>query len=191
MIAQHDKDAAAAAAKNGLPAPESLAAKNQELIASGQWPQYIMGAFPNFFEIPDYDAVPGRYKAGQAPGTHWYHAHKHGSTSLHIRNGLAGAFVIESSQEGVYDHFIRKSLGWGQTYGDHEKIFVFQQFDPTSNLERNPQGGSKGSKQVVVNGQLTPTITMKPGEVQLWRFVNATQGNGEGVITAGTISGGV
>ena len=32
---------------------------------------------------------------------------------------------------------------------------------------------------------------MKPGEVQLWRFVNATQGNGEGVITAGTTNAGV
>jgi FtsP/CotA-like multicopper oxidase with cupredoxin domain len=29
---------------------------------------------------------------------------------------------------------------------------------------------------------MTPTITMAPGEVQLWRFVNATEGNGAGII---------
>jgi FtsP/CotA-like multicopper oxidase with cupredoxin domain len=193
-ISQRDTDAAAAAKKNGLPKPESLSAKNQGMIASGQWPQYIMGAFPNFFDIPDYDAVPGKYKAGQAPGTHWYHAHKHGSTSLHIRNGLAGAFIIESNRDGGYDHFIRKTFGWGTSYDNHEKILVFQQYDATQNLERAvavvpPAGkGGTGSIQVLVNGQFTPTITMSPGEVQLWRLVNATEGNLNGVINVGVFT---
>src|SRR5262249_43105971 len=106
MVGKHDDKAAAEAIKNGLRPPDPLLKKNQELIAADLWPEYFIGAFPNFFEIPDYSS--GRFKAGQAPGTHWYHAHKHGSTSLHIRNGLAGALIIESSQEGGYDHFIRK-----------------------------------------------------------------------------------
>jgi FtsP/CotA-like multicopper oxidase with cupredoxin domain len=180
MLMVHDKAAAAAARKNGLLPPESLVHKDMQMIKAGQWPQYIMGAFPNFFEIPDY--ASGKFKAGQAPGTHWYHAHKHGSTSLHILNGLAGAFVIESSHEGGYDHFIRKYYGWGDSYGEHEKIIVFQQFDPTQNLERGSGGGGKGIKQVLVNGEFTPTITMRPGEVQLWRLVNATEGNNAGII---------
>jgi FtsP/CotA-like multicopper oxidase with cupredoxin domain len=188
MLAAHDAAAAAAAKKNGLLPPESLAHRNHEMIQAGQWPQYIIGAFPNFFQIPDYDTVTGMfnsgengYKAGQAPGTHWYHAHKHGSTSLHILNGLAGAFVIESSHEGGYDHFIRQYYGWGNSYGPHEKIIVFQQYDPTQNLERSG-GTGKGIKQVLVNGQLTPTISMAPGEVQLWRLVNATEGNNAGIL---------
>ena len=97
LIGQHDIDAATAARKNGLDPPAPLLKKNQEAIAAGQWPQYFVGAFPNFFEIPDYDKVNAAFnsggngfKAGQSPGTHWYHAHKHGSTSLNIRNGLAG-----------------------------------------------------------------------------------------------------
>ena len=36
---------------------------------------------------------------GQAPGTHWYHAHKHGSTAINVANGMVGAFIIE----GQYD----------------------------------------------------------------------------------------
>jgi FtsP/CotA-like multicopper oxidase with cupredoxin domain len=183
MLSKHDDEAAAAARKNNLLPPGRLSDDNKHRIAAGEWPQYIMGAFPNFFDIPDYDSK--KYKAGQAPGTHWYHAHKHGSTSLHILNGLAGAFVIESSREGGYDHFIRRSLGWGNSYGDHEKILVFQQFDPTQNLERSGPGG-KGIRTVLVNGKLTPTITMRPGEIQLWRLVNATEGNGPGVINAGS-----
>lgn len=184
LIKQHDAQAAAQAKKNGLPPPESLWKANQQAIAAGQWPQYIIGAYPNYFDIPDYSS--GKYKAGQAPGTHWYHAHKHGSTSLHMLNGLAGAFVIESSQEGGYDHVIRKFYGWGDTYGEHEKIFVFQQFDPTQNLQRQT---TNRNRQVFVNGQLTPTITMRPGEVQLWRLVNATEGNTQGIITAQGASG--
>lgn len=189
LIGQHDIDAATAARKNGLDPPAPLLKKNQEAIAAGQWPQYFVGAFPNFFEIPDYDKVNAAFnsggngfKAGQSPGTHWYHAHKHGSTSLNIRNGLAGALIIESSREGGYDHFIRKTFGWGDKYGDHEKIFVFQQYDPTQNLERKPRGGGPGSNQVLVNGKLEPTIIMRPGEVQLWRFINATEGNNAGII---------
>lgn len=196
MLRAHDDEAAKDARKNGLLPPESLADKNQHLIDSGQWPQYFMGAFPNFFQIPDYDTPAGKfnsggnhYEAGQAPGTHWYHAHKHGATSLHILSGLAGALIIESSHPGGYDHFIRdyystgNSYPWGRdSYGEHEKILVFQQFDPTQNLERVPGTFGKGSGQVLVNGRLTPTIKMRPGEVQLWRLINATEGSTSGVI---------
>ena len=188
LIKKHDDASAAAARKNGLLPPGSLYEANKHMIAAGEWPQYIMGAFPNFFKIPDYSS--GEWKAGQAPGTHWYHAHKHGSTSLHILNGLAGAFVIESSREGGYDHVIRKFYGWGSSYGNHEKILVFQQFDPSQNLERtpgNPKG--KGSLQVLLNGKFKPTITMRPGDVQLWRLINATVGNEVGVLVGKDLFG--
>lgn len=206
MIGEYDTQAAKQAAKNGLPPPESLWKADWRMINDGQWPQYLMGAFPNFFEIPDKpideDKEKGRFKAGQAPGTHWYHAHKHGSTSQDILNGLAGALIIESTQECPqgelpkdkpakcgYDQFIRKYYKWGNSYGAHEKIFVFQEFDSTHNLERSrSQTGGKRtrgpeSQRVLVNGKLTPTLTMLPGEVQLWRFIDATEGNAEGVIS--------
>jgi FtsP/CotA-like multicopper oxidase with cupredoxin domain len=193
LITEHDKQAAAAAQRNTLPAPDPLEPKNKELIDAHQWPEYIMGAFPNYFELPDY--ASGKYKAGQAPGTHWYHAHKHGSTSIHMLNGLAGVFVIESNAEGGYDHAIRRFYNWGNSYGDHEKILVFQQIDPDLNLERQVRTARTGSQQVFINGLLTPTITMKPGEVQLWRFVNATVGSvggagvGNGVICPDVFTG--
>src|SRR6266404_1488555 len=187
LIQKHDEAAAAAAKKNGLKPPESLYHADMEAIKAGQWPQYLMGAFPNFFPLPNYNS--GNWQAGQAPGTHWYHTHKHGSTSLHILNGLAGAFIIESTEPDGYDQVIRGFYKWN-TYGNHEKIIVFQEFDTTQNLERtkNPRGGGppnqgKGIKQVLVNGKLTPTITMAPGEVQLWRFINATDGNNPGKLT--------
>jgi FtsP/CotA-like multicopper oxidase with cupredoxin domain len=172
LIAAYDKTAAADAKKNGLPPPVSLYDADMQAIHAGQWPQYLMGAFPNFFQIPDYSS--GDYGAGQAPGTHWYHAHKHGSTSLHSVNGMAGAFIIESTQEGGYDQVIRKFYGWGDSYGEHEKVIVLQEFDTSLNALRP---GPNGTLQMLVNGLPTPTITMQPGEVQLWRIVNATVGD--------------
>ena len=172
MVGEYDKTQAANAKKNGLPAPESLLAADQEAIAAGGWPQYLIGAFPNFFELPDYSS--GSYGAGQAPGTHWYHAHKHGSTSLHMLNGMSGAFIIESTDTGGYDQVIRKFYSWGDSYGPHEKVIVLQEYDSVVNAERV---GPNGNEQMLVNGQATPTITMAPGEVQLWRIVNATAGD--------------
>ena len=189
LVRLRDIEEANDARANALPTPEPMLKQNQERIAAGQWPQYFIGAFPNYFPLPEY--APGKYDAGQAPGTHWYHAHKHGSTSLHIRNGLAGALIIESNQEGGYDHFIRKAFGWGDRYNEHEKILIFQQYDPEQNLERPNRRGGKGSNQVLVNGLLTPTIKMRPGEIQLWRLINATEGNSAGIINAGNFTNGL
>ena len=44
---------------------------------------------------------------GQAPGTHWYHAHKHGSTAINVAEGMTGLFIIE----GEYDDAIQAAYG--------------------------------------------------------------------------------
>ncbi len=97
----------------------------------------------------------------QAEGTHWYHPHKHGSVSLQVANGMPGALIIE----GQFDDWLR---GW---YGGKlaEKILVLQQVQTDTNLYNNPFAPA-----TTVNGQVSPTVTMAPGEVQRWRFVNAT-----------------
>jgi FtsP/CotA-like multicopper oxidase with cupredoxin domain len=100
---------------------------------------------------------------GQAPGTHWYHAHKHGSTTLNVMNGMTGVVIIE----GQYDDDINAQY----PNGIKQKIFVIQQLGGTSFLER----GSGGTDPYFsVNGQLQPTITMQPGEVQWWRIANTS-----------------
>jgi FtsP/CotA-like multicopper oxidase with cupredoxin domain len=153
-------------------AGNGLWAANEASIRAGQFPQYTAGGFVNTFELPAYKKG-GPYKAGQAPGTHWYHAHKHGSTALHALNGLAGAFIIE----GDYDEIFKKEYGsnWKK---DSEKVMVFQMINANPNLERGGVNfGSLGPGLLLVNGQVNPIISMRPGEVQLWRIVNATPGS--------------
>ena len=194
LIKAHDAAAAAAAQKNGLKPPESLYHADMECIstpANGRSTSWVR------FRI-SFNSLTTKLEtgtAGQAPGTHWYHAHKHGSTSLHIHNGLAGAFIIESSHDGATTTSSGDSMDGETITGTTRRFIVFQQFDTSQNLERprNPKGGGppgqgKGIKQVLINGKLTPTITMAPGEVQLWRMVNATAGNSPGKLTRTTCS---
>jgi FtsP/CotA-like multicopper oxidase with cupredoxin domain len=108
---------------------------------------------------------------GQAPGTHWYHSHKHGSTSINLFNGLEGALIIEDNSPTGYDGALK---GYYSKQGQKldQFVLVLQQITDTINmLVTNASGGPP---PVLVNGQLTPTITMQPGQIQLWRCINAT-----------------
>jgi FtsP/CotA-like multicopper oxidase with cupredoxin domain len=139
---------------------DKLWPKNEYSIHDNAWPQYFIGAYPSCFRLPVWNGQPT--SMGQSPGTHWYHAHKHGSTALNLANGMAGAFIIS----GPYDDAIRK------LYNATEQVMVFQQFDAVTNLER-ARGTTKGPEQIYVNGQYQPVIEMKAGETQFWRMVNA------------------
>ena len=67
-------------------------------------------------------------KMGQAPGTHWYHAHKHGSTAINVMEGMSGAFIIE----GKYDDDLDVAYGGyvlekGPWKAREQKVFVLNQ----------------------------------------------------------------
>jgi FtsP/CotA-like multicopper oxidase with cupredoxin domain len=178
LVGAHDKAAAEQAKRDKRKPPESLWKADQKMVHAGLWPQYVIGAYPNCFNIPEYKPG-GPWKMGQAPGTHWYHAHKHGSTALHILNGLAGAFIIEGDYDARIQDFYAKKVGRPVV----ENIFVFQNIDSSQNLKRqNPGANKTGSSQQLINGKNNPIIPMQPGEVQWWRIVNATVGGFHGTI---------
>lgn len=102
-----------------------------------------------------------RIPLNQSPGTHWYHPHKHGSVALQVSNGMSGAFLVEG---GALDELTRR-------HGIREHMVALQQVDTTLNLLR-PADSTTIVPPTLVNGQLTPTIVMHPGEVQRWRIVN-------------------
>jgi len=96
----------------------------------------------------------------QAEGTHWYHPHKHGSTALQVGNGMAGAIIIE----GPFDDWLQQQYN-GRL---REKTLVVQNVHDLNFTSTNAV-----TPIPLINGQLTPQITMYRGEVQRWRFVNA------------------
>jgi FtsP/CotA-like multicopper oxidase with cupredoxin domain len=96
----------------------------------------------------------------QSAGTHWYHPHKHGSVALQVINGMSGAFIVEDTARGL-DSIVRVNRM-------REHLIAIQQIDSMLNLI----GGVDRHKVPLVNGQLTPVVVMRPGEVQRWRIVN-------------------
>jgi FtsP/CotA-like multicopper oxidase with cupredoxin domain len=165
-------------------------------LKAGAWPQYYIGAVPYCFRLPEYPEVawpphgqahPAAHTAvartetrpllmGQAPGVHWYHAHKHGSTTINVMNGMTGAFVIE----GPYDDALNKYYGTGPTTGPQswtrsQPVMVINQLGTVPKMFA---GGNGVPPPFAVNGRVEPLITMRPGEVQMWRIVNTSWRSG-------------
>lgn len=69
-----------------------------------------------------------------APGTHWYHAHLHGSTALQVQGGMAGALIVDAPPG--------QSLN-PPGYAVHERVLVLQ-FGNGGAL--NPEPETKAAK---------------------------------------------
>lgn len=148
-----------------LPPEMQLWPQNESEIKDGLWPQFQMGAFPYCFRLPAYD--PAKVVMGQSPGTHWYHAHKHGSTALNVANGMTGVFIIE----GKYDDDLHKFYGPNL----REKVMMLQQLSSSPFPVLDPSlsiAPGAARAPISINGRRNPVVTMNPGEVQLWRIVN-------------------
>ena len=171
---------------------QALWDRNKEVLKES-WPIYYIGAFPYCFALPAYTAKDAQGKAtwppppgstspimGQAPGTHWYHAHKHGSTAINVANGMTGAFIIEGDYDNdlndAYRSYILNNGAWNTR---SQKVLVLNQLGTELNAmtpRRDPRGPptNAGGVDFSVNGRLHPKIEMQPGEIQLWRIVNTS-----------------
>jgi FtsP/CotA-like multicopper oxidase with cupredoxin domain len=183
---------------NDRPRDQRLWPIDQSQYDQGDWPQYYIGAYPYCFRLPAWPpeekppAVqagmpmgpmgpmeqPASLRMGQSPGTHWYHAHKHGSTAINVANGMTGVFIIEGEYDDALNTFYNAVPNWTRT----QKVLVINQLGVSPNLELIagfPKGGriDKGP-DFSVNGRLQPHIKMYPGEVQMWRIANTSGRSG-------------
>ena len=163
--------------------------QDEQMRKEGTWPIYYIGAVPYCYALPTYTAAvwPPPHGStspnmGQAPGTHWYHAHKHGSTHINVLDGMSGAFIIE----GKYDddlnaayagYVLRDNKPW--TTRAQGPVLVLNQLSTVPNLLSPTHflSGQPAGIDMVVNGRLRPKQQMQPGEVQLWRIVNSSARN--------------
>jgi FtsP/CotA-like multicopper oxidase with cupredoxin domain len=120
--------------------------------------------------------------ATHPPGTFWYHAHAHGSTSIHVGSGMAGALIVDDDDAKIPPALREANKG--------EKIMVLQTIlydtdgelnqisalfpDPKVCPPANPGTWTCSKRQVTINGQIRPVITMRPGEVQRWRLIDTS-----------------
>ncbi len=170
LLKLYDATAPYQGINGNLPAAMKLWPNNEDAIKQGLWPQFSVGASPYCFRVPDYDAAKPKVKMGQAPGIHWYHAHKHGSTALNVGNGMTGALIIEGPYDDRLRDFYKSAPG-----GLEEHVLVIQQLEPS--LKMLSIGAGFNTAPLSVNGRRQPVISMRPGQVQLWRIVNGAPRN--------------
>ena len=108
------------------------------------------------------------------PGTYWYHAHKHGSTSTQVENGMAGTLLMRPLDDestlvpGLWNAVAAKT---------HDRVMVLQQI-ANFGVQQGRKAGQPKSANLTsglntVNGQYQSTLSVPSTQVERWRFVFA------------------
>jgi FtsP/CotA-like multicopper oxidase with cupredoxin domain len=124
-----------------------------------------------FLRIPAGESFQYEYqiRSDQPAGLYWYHPHLHGRATDQVFGGLAGAIIVEGDIDalpgvaGIPERLL--VLTATQLYPDGS-VVDFLDVPPGPNMQK--------TNLRMVNGQLNPTMTMRPGETQRWRIANAT-----------------
>lgn len=103
---------------------------------------------------------------GHPAGTYWYHPHVHGSTSEQIAGGMAGVIVVEGDVDEVPQIKAAADL----------VVCVNELRLKDGRVPAFTAGDSLAAvpPTYTVNGEVNPTLALRPGEVQRWRLVAAT-----------------
>ncbi|GAB3139713.1 multicopper oxidase family protein [Marisediminicola antarctica] len=144
--------------ENGLDAITNLHVHGLHVTPRGNGDNVLLAIDPG-------DTVDYAYDlpADHAPGVYWYHPHHHGNTADQVAAGLYGAIIVEDPEPIAVTR---------------ERVLVISDLSldgagrvaPASTRDR--MMGREG-ELVLVNGQLAPTLSARPGERERWRVVNA------------------
>jgi FtsP/CotA-like multicopper oxidase with cupredoxin domain len=86
----------------------------------------------------------------QDPGLFWYHPHAHGVVAKQMLGGMSGGLVVDGS----------------------EKLFSILDGLPERFLLIKHAELGEENEIISINGQLSPTVQIGPGEMQFWRIAN-------------------
>lgn len=114
---------------------------------------------PSYLTVID---IPADHPAG----TYWYHPHVHGATAGQIAGGMAGVVIVEGDVDEVPE--IAAAADLVVCINELKlKDGRVPDFTADNSLTGTPSA-------FTVNGQVNPTLVLRPGEVQRWRLVAAT-----------------
>lgn len=118
---------------HGMIVPTAADGQPQDLVAPG-------ASYPYQFQI------------NQRACLNWYHPHPHMATGKHVVLGLAGAFIINDSEEAAL----------GLPSGGYEVPLIVRDanFDRAGNLVYNPTSSGYLAKNPMVNGTRDPYLNV-------------------------------
>jgi len=132
---------------HGLPVPPDQDGNPMDPVAAGTSRLY------------EYDIPVG------TAGTYWYHPHPHRITSAQVANGLAGPLIVRAADDPLA-HLPEVTM-----FVSALRLDAGAQISPDNAIDWTV--GRQG-EMLLVNGGRLPVHTMRPGETQRWRILNAT-----------------
>ncbi|KAJ3266664.1 hypothetical protein HDU77_011413 [Chytriomyces hyalinus] len=127
-----------------------------------------------------------------APGLHWYHSHKHGTSALQVMGGLVGAIYVRPTEAAVkksaaltYLASLERHVLVGQHFAmasinsDTDDTFTVRTYEYLSSLLKsqvpiNAEYFNSSVKDIYfINGQFQPKLAMMPGTPVVLDIVNA------------------
>jgi FtsP/CotA-like multicopper oxidase with cupredoxin domain len=132
-----------------------------------------------------------RIPLDEPPGLYWYHPHIHGFSKAQVLGGASGALIIEGIERanrevaGLPERVIvirdQDLLNPGAPPSKSEPVVPRMLIDRDGDSANNGTGFGQPAKDLSVNFVPVPypdyppaRISMRPGERQLWRVVNAS-----------------
>jgi len=113
-----------------------------------------------------FDILPG------AAGTYWYHPHPDHSTGVQVAMGLYGAIIIRAADDPLPGTLTEQLLVLSDNrFRGDGSIDITDPHTPAGAADF--ENGREGNV-FFVNGVVHPTLTIRSGEVQRWRIINAS-----------------
>lgn len=122
-------------------------------------------------DMPDAGVLPGAERqhqlaipANHPPGIFWYHPHLHGSSGAQVGSGMFGAILVEDPTHSIFDPAVVR-----------ERIIFVHKYNLNASGRTDSFYDSAITKPsaFLLNGSYQPTLVMRPGEVQVWHFINS------------------
>jgi len=102
-------------------------------------------------------------------GTYWYHPHPHHRTGRQVARGLFGAVIVRAADDPLASLPERVLILSDNRFMADGSI----DFGDAMQGRIDRENGREGNV-LFVNGQVMPTLTIRSGEVQRWRVINAS-----------------
>lgn len=127
---------------------------------------------------PFYPVAPGgtydyvfTIQRGSA-GTYWYHPHPHHDTGYQVGKGLYGAIIVRAADDPLPASLPEKLLILSDNRFLADGSIDFPR--PQSAQGAVDRENGREGNVLFINGQVNPTISIRSGEVQRWRVINAS-----------------
>ena len=104
-------------------------------------------------------------------GTYWYHPHPHHRTGYQIAKGLYGAIIVRAADDPLKSIPEKVILISDNRFTADGAIDLPASLSPQGTIDQ--ENGREGAV-IFVNGKVMPTLTIRAGEVQRWRVINAS-----------------